>query len=99
MKEFETVQMHGRPYHPQSQGRVERFNRTMTDYFRKKMVDDSDWVGQLPQFYYHYNNRVHKTTRPSTPYQLFFKRPNFGAPMNEQVRIQSIVFRLNNDST
>lgn len=87
VKEFDAVQMHGRPYHPQSQGRVERFNRTMTDYFRHKMVDESNWVGQLPQFYYHYNNRVHKSTRPSTPYQLFFKRPNFAAPMDEQVRI------------
>ncbi|XP_053398314.1 SCAN domain-containing protein 3-like [Mercenaria mercenaria] len=88
--EFEAIQMHGRPYHPQSQGRVERFNRTMTDYFRHKMVDERNWVSQLPEFYYSYNNRIHRSTRPSTPYQKFFKRPNFAAPVDDKVPYASL---------
>ncbi|CAC5402705.1 unnamed protein product [Mytilus coruscus] len=67
---FKTRQIHGRPYHPQSQGRVERFNRTLTEYFRKEMSLEKDWPSKLPEFYYNYN-RVHKSTKPSTPYQLF----------------------------
>ncbi|CAC5418806.1 unnamed protein product [Mytilus coruscus] len=82
---FKTRQIHGRPYHPQSQGRVERFNRTLTEYFRKEMSLEKDWPSKLPEFYYNYNNRVHKSTKPSTPYQLYFKRPNFAPPIDEQL--------------
>ena len=91
MKTFETKQMHGRPYHPQSQGRVERFNRTLTEYFRIKMADDRNWVDSLDEFYYTYNNRLNKATRPNTPYQLFYKRPNFAAPLNDQVLFYMLV--------
>ncbi|XP_052090773.1 uncharacterized protein LOC127727698 [Mytilus californianus] len=82
--------MHGRPYHPQSQGRVERFNRTLTEYFRIKMSERSDWSDQLPEFYYAYNNRLNKATRPKTPYQLFFSRPNFAVPLDDQVPYASL---------
>ncbi|VDI67756.1 Hypothetical predicted protein [Mytilus galloprovincialis] len=82
---FKTRQIHGRPYHPQSQGRVERFNRTLTEYFRIQMSVHKDWPSELQEFYYNYNNRVHKATKPATPYQLFFQRPNFAPPVDEQI--------------
>ncbi|XP_071127614.1 uncharacterized protein [Mytilus edulis] len=46
---------------------------------------EKDWPSKLPEFYYNYNNRVHKSTKPSTPYQLYFKRPNFAPPIDEQL--------------
>jgi transposase InsO family protein len=70
VEDFKTKQIHGRPYHPQSQSRVERFNRTLTEYFRREMSLEKDWPSKLQEFYYNHNNRVHKSTRPSTPYQL-----------------------------
>ena len=51
------------------------------------MADNPNWVEQLQGFYYSYNNRVNKATRPSTPYQMFFKRPNFAAPLDDKVFI------------
>ncbi|CAC5418397.1 unnamed protein product [Mytilus coruscus] len=83
--QFDTVQMHGIPYHPQSQGRVERFNRKLTEYCRIKMSERSDWSDQLPELYYAYNNRLNKAIRPKTPYQLFFSRPNFAVLLADQV--------------
>ncbi|MES9884479.1 MAG: hypothetical protein ABW185_26845 [Sedimenticola sp.] len=58
----------------------------MTEYFRVKLADDRNWVDKLAEFYYLYNNRVNKGTRPATPYQQFFKRPNFSAPLDDQVK-------------
>ncbi|CAC5400143.1 unnamed protein product [Mytilus coruscus] len=82
---FKTRQIHGRPYHTQSQGRVERFNRTLTEYFRIQMSEHKDWPSELQEFYFNYNNRVHKATKQATPYQLFFKRPNFAPLVDEQI--------------
>ncbi|XP_076087034.1 uncharacterized protein LOC143057594 isoform X3 [Mytilus galloprovincialis] len=85
--EFKTGKMNGRPYHPQSQvlGRVERFNRTVVAYFRAQFVDTRDCPSLLGEFHYKYNNRVNKATRPMTPHQRFYKRPNFSMALEEQI--------------
>ncbi|CAG2204055.1 unnamed protein product [Mytilus edulis] len=70
---------------PPCKGRVERFNRTVVAYFRAQFVDTRDWPSLLGEFYYKYNNRVNKSTRPMTPHQRFFKRPNFSMALEEQV--------------
>jgi hypothetical protein len=50
-----------------------------------------DWPSKLQEFYYNDNNRVNKSTRPSTPYQLFFKIPNFAPPTKSQVSIFFVI--------
>ena len=82
--------MNGRPYHPQSQGRVERFNRSLVDFFKRTIWIEPKWHELLPKFYYDYNNRVNKSTRPDTPYQLFFSRPNMSSSSCEQVDINNL---------
>lgn len=67
-------------------GRVERFNRTVVAYFRTAFVDSRDWPSMLDEFYYKYNSRVNKSTKPLTPYQRFYKRPNFCVALEDQVK-------------
>ena len=58
----------GSPYHPQSQGAVEAFNRTVQNYLylAKDMNEDEIILeGSILDFLLYFNNRVHTITRYS----------------------------------
>ena len=61
-------------YHPQSDGLVERFNRTLTDMLAKT-VDQSgrDWDKRIPYVLYAYRTSVQESTKES-PFFLLYGR-------------------------
>jgi len=66
---------HGQPYHPQTQGLVERFNSTLASMLRKHVSSDqSDWDVSLPWLTWAYNSSVHSVT-DVTPFQLLHGWP------------------------
>ena len=63
----------GAPYHPQSQGAVEAFNRTIQKflYLAKDMNKNSFCLeDSVHDFWMHYNNRTHSTT----PFEIIEKK-------------------------
>ena len=77
MEEMKSHKINGRPYHPQSQGRVERLNQTLADFLHRDLQNDPDWPSRLEFFYYTYNTRVHKALMGKTPIEVYLRRPNF----------------------
>ncbi|KAK9874212.1 hypothetical protein WA026_002568 [Henosepilachna vigintioctopunctata] len=81
------------PLHPQSDGMVERFNRTMEQYLSKVVADhQKDWDKHLPVLLMAYRGSVHDTTG-HTPAKVLFGRELrlpcdllFGSP--EEVRLE-----------
>ena len=60
------------PYHPQSDGMVERMNRTLQDMLAKYVSDHQcDWDVHLPMVMMAYRSSVHSSTQ-YTPYYLLF---------------------------
>ena len=61
-------------YHPQGNGQVERFNRTV-EAMLSKMVNENqhDWDSQLPKALFAYRTAVHEVTKFS-PFHLTFAR-------------------------
>ena len=62
------------PLHPQSDGQVERFNRTLVEMLRGKLQpDQKDWDLQLPSCMMAYRSSVHESTG-FTPNHLMLGR-------------------------
>ena len=76
---FNVVMVHGRPYHPQSQGQVENLNWRVKNCLRHFLLQYPEeqwsevWPKLVKEIEYFLNHSWHYTVR-STPYSIFFGR-------------------------
>jgi hypothetical protein len=61
------------PYHPQTNGMVERLNRTLCNSLAKVKETDEDWDIHIPAVLFAYRTKRHATTG-YTPFQLVYGR-------------------------
>ncbi|CAC5422428.1 unnamed protein product [Mytilus coruscus] len=80
------VYLYGSPRISQSDNGKEFTNANLAE---KRDVVGKRLASKLSELYYKYN-RVHKSTKPSTPYQLYFKRRNCGPPIDEQLPFERL---------
>ncbi len=76
--------MHGLPYHPQSNGGVEKVNMTVKYAIEAILHDqpDVEWDDLLEDIVYKYNRRYHRTIKRQ-PYEVFHGRPFVPPPLLE----------------
>ena len=67
-------------YHPQGDGMIERFNRSLLQMLRVYVQDQADWERYLPLVLFAYHTAVHSSTRFS-PFELMFGRPALTSPL------------------
>ena len=67
-------QSHTSSYHPQGNGQVERFNRTLEAMLAKVVSDHQrDWDTDLPRVLFAYRTAIHESTG-FTPFHVTFGR-------------------------
>ena len=88
-------QVHGRPMHPQTQGKIERYHRTMKNvvkldnYYRPEQL-----ISALEKFVYTYNiERYHESLQNLTPADVYFGRGDLILNERKRIKKESIMNR------
>lgn len=77
-KTYNVKVIHGRPYHPQSQGKDERFNQTLEQQLGKWMTENNSnrWIDVLDSLILCDNATLSKTQNRSPFEIMFFRHPH-----------------------
>ena len=73
LKELGILKTRTTAYHPQGDGMVERFNRSLLQLLRCYVQRQNDWEQYLPLVLYAYRTALHSSTGCS-PFELMFGR-------------------------
>lgn len=89
---YQMEQVHGKPNHPQTQGKIERYHRTMKNvikldhYFAPEELEKA-----LGEFIHNYNHcRYHESLKNLTPADVYFGRGELILKERQQIKQQTI---------
>ncbi|CAF4754043.1 unnamed protein product, partial [Rotaria sp. Silwood2] len=69
-----TTHLYSTPYHPQTNGQVERYNSTMDAKIAAlSNLHKTDWDDQLPFVTFNYNKLIHSSTK-QVPFQMMYRQ-------------------------
>ena len=66
---------HTTPYHPQGDGMVEHFNRSLLQLLRSYVEHEADWEHYLPLTLFAYRTAIHTSTKVSPFFVMFGRQP------------------------
>jgi putative transposase len=95
LKTQQMDQVHGRPLHPQTQGKIERYHRSMknvvklNNYYYPEQLKDA-----IDQFVNYYNNqRYHESLNNLTPADVYYGRGDSILAERERIKRASLLNR------
>ena len=85
-------QVHGRPMHPQTQGKIERYHRTKKNVVKlNHFYHPEELVEALEKFVEDYNNkRYHESLKNLPPADVYFGRSEQILEKRRQIKSDSI---------
>ena len=73
MEKFQIKHLFSTPYHPQTNGLVERFNRTLCESLAKLSENETEWDRKISPVLFAYRTSKNATTK-MTPFYLTYER-------------------------
>jgi putative transposase len=91
-EELKMKQVHGKPMHPQTQGKIERYHRTMKNVVKlNHFYHPEELVEALRKFVENYNNnRYHESLQNLTPADMYFGRSELILKKRKEIKMNSI---------
>ena len=85
-------QVHGRPMHPQTQGKIERYHRTMKNVVKlDNYYCPEELIAAIEKFVKNYNNaRYHESLKNLTPADVYFGRGELILKEREKIKQNSL---------
>ena len=85
-------QVHGRPLHPQTQGKIERYHRTMKNVVKlNNYYYPEELIRALEKFVTNYNNhRYHESLKNLTPADVYYGRGELILKERERLKQEAI---------
>lgn len=85
-------QVHGRPMHPQTQGKIERYHRTMKNVVKlNHFYHPEELIEALEKFVDNYNNRrYHESLNNLTPADIYYGRSEQIIEKRKRIKADSI---------
>jgi transposase InsO family protein len=95
LKPFDIQQIHGRPHHPQTQGKIERYHRSMKSIVKLNTFFFPWELEQaIADFVAYYNHeRYHESLDNVTPADVFFGRQEEVLTQRELIKQQTLLER------
>ena len=95
--QYQMEQVHGRPNHPQTQGKIERYHRTMKNVVKLDNYYTSEELNTaLEKFVYTYNNeRYHESLQNLTPADVYYGRGEQILQERKKIKKQTMMQRRN----
>jgi transposase InsO family protein len=97
-KKYQINQLHGKPAHPQTQGKIERYHRTMKNVVKLHFYYSPEELEKaLEEFVNRYNNqRYHESLRNLTPADVYFGRSDEILRERRKIKEKTLQFRKRN---
>src|SRR5690606_4622156 len=85
---FDIELINSLPYRPQTNGAIERFNKTLKDAIHKYMAEHNTrkYIDRLPFIVKNYNTTVHSTTKVAPATAMYGRALNLDSAMNKYIK-------------
>ena len=95
IEEVDLGHVQGAPYHPQTQGKIERYHRTMKNVVKLENYFFPDELrAALESFVHYYNNeRYHESLGNMTPADVYFGRAMHIKSNRHQIKMKTLIER------
>jgi len=87
--------IHGRPLHPQTQGKIERYNRSLKNHIKLENYYSTEELERaVEKFVHHYNYyRYHESINNLTPAQMYYNKAAEVLQKRQRIKIRTLKSR------